>query len=267
VVAGSFYPGDAATLRKMVETFLAQAQVPPAPSELLGVISPHAGYVYSGRGAGYAFRALQARSFKTAVLLAPSHRAGGFYFSVGDYESYQTPLGAISVDSAAVERLLAREHIGFHHQAHESEHSLEVQLPFLQVVCPEARIVPIVLGHQHDANSRWLAGVLAEEFGQRLADTVFIVSSDLSHYHDLTTAERKDSRLADHVQRLDTDALMADIETRACEACGFGGILTLMHLAKQLGYGQAQTLLYSHSGEASGDNRQVVGYLAAAIYR
>ena len=267
VVAGTFYPSDADELRQMVGTYLEQAAPQERYRDVLGVVSPHAGYVYSGLGAGYAFRALQGKAIDTAVVLAPSHRVGGFVVSVGNYDAYRTPLGDVPVDREAVQALLSQDGICFAPQAHSGEHSLEVQLPFLMLSQPKARLVPLVLGHQTDDHSRWLAGVLASVFGSAMERTAFIASSDLSHYHDSDTARTLDMRFAHHVEKLDTEGLMDDIAGHRCEACGFGGVLTLMHLAKMLGYAKNDTLTYFHSGDVSGDNRQVVGYMASVFYR
>ncbi|MCD4828373.1 MAG: AmmeMemoRadiSam system protein B [Candidatus Cloacimonetes bacterium] len=267
VVAGSFYSAEENVLRLHVEEYLRKAVLDTTYSDVLGVISPHAGYVFSGLGAGCAFQAIRSKAIDTAVIIAPSHRVGGFTFSVGDYTAYRTPLGDVEVNREVVDALLRQDGFGFHEAAHSNEHSLEVQLPFLQVTHPHARLVPIVLGRQSPANSAALADILAELFSDRLDRTAFIASTDLSHFYNAATASQMDRRFAAHVERLDADGLAADIAAGNCEACGFGAALTLMHMVQMLGYDKCETLKYFHSGDISGDNSQVVGYLASVFHR
>ncbi len=266
-VAGMFYTSSREQLIREVSGYIEQAEVESVDDELLGVISPHAGFMYSGLCAGYAFKALKQKEFDTSVVIAPSHRVGGFDYSVGDYSAYRTPIGDVKTDYSSIEQLLQHKGVDFFPVAHEMEHSLEVQLPFLQVINPHARLVPIVIGNQSYANARQLADILLNVFGDRISKTAFIVSSDLSHYHSDSDAETLDRVLINDILNLDSDSLRENIERRRCEACGFGGILTLLHMADQLGYHSVKELHYTHSGHASGDFMQVVGYLSAAIYR
>ncbi len=267
VVAGMFYTSNKARLEREVNDYINRANVERYDGDLLGVITPHAGYVYSGSCAGYAFKALMDKDFDTAVIIAPSHRVGGFTCSVGDYDAYLTPLGEIKTDRILIEKLLDSEHLSFFPLAHEMEHSLEVQIPFLQVAKPEAKIVPIVLGTQNYANSQSIAEVLVDTFKDQLDRTAFIVSSDLSHYHQSEAAEQLDKVLIDSVSKMDALQLWEHISRNHTEACGFGGILTLLELAKAFEFKHAAALNYTHSGHTSGDHTQVVGYLSAAIYR
>jgi MEMO1 family protein len=266
-VAGMFYPEDPDILRAQVTAFIDHAKPPEASGPLLGVISPHAGYMYSGPCAGFAYRALRDTPFDRAVMIAPSHRYGGYDFSVGDYQALETPLGLVPVDARSVERLLIRNRAGFLPAAHLHEHSLEVQLPFLQVIRPDVTVAPIILGNQSLENSLALADLLAEVFADEMERTVFIVSSDLSHYHDESTAFEMDHRLINLIERGNLDDLQREIEEGGCEACGFGGILALLALAKNLGSSGVRLLHYTHSGETTGDGRQVVGYLSAGVWR
>ncbi len=267
VVAGMFYTSNKQRLFREVRDYIDRAQYEQIDGDLLGVVSPHAGYVYSGACAGYAFRSIEEREIDTAVILAPSHRVGGFTCSVGDYRAYLTPLGEVETDRDAIDRLLEYEELSFFPVAHEMEHSLEVQLPFLQVVQPDAKIVPIVLGTQDYRNSKRLAEILAEVFRDQLDRTTFIVSSDLSHYHDSKEAEILDGILIDSLEKMDALAMWEHISRNHTEACGFGGILTLLELANALEYNRAKVLNYTHSGHTSGDHSQVVGYLSAAVFR
>lgn len=266
VVAGTFFSGDSVILRREIEHFLEKA-AEFKQKEIFGIISPHAGYMYSGQCAGFAYKALKERDFDVAVILSPSHRYGHFKFSAGNYESYLTPLGEVKVDSEKVEQLLFHTDFSFHPTAHNSEHSLEVQLPFLQVINPSAKIVPILLGQQTAENSRLLADILSAEFKDKLEKTIFIVSTDLSHYYEGEVAKTMDMNLINMIRSLDIAAIENGIFSRQVEACGFGGIIALLYLAEKFGYKNLKVLNYTHSGMISGDDSKVVGYLAGAIYR
>ncbi len=235
--------------------------------DILGVISPHAGYVYSGQCAAYSFSAISKKKFKTAVIIAPSHRHGNFKFSAGNYESYLTPLGEVEIEKAIVEKLLTYADFTFHTLAHNTEHSLEVQLPFLQMVNKKAKIVPILLGNQTFENSEKLAEILIKEFRDQMEDTVFIISSDLSHYYQGNVASAMDSQLIDLIAANDMESIAEKIFERKIEACGFGGIMVILQLARKLDYDRTAILNYTHSGQITGDDSQVVGYLSAAIHK
>ena len=267
VVAGSFYPGDSSILKNMVNDYLQKAIVKEKQSDILGVISPHAGYVYSGQCAAFSFNALKKKDFDLAVIIAPSHRFADFDFSIGDYDEYSTPLGGVKVAKDIVNELKDRYNMGTSYYAHDIEHSLEVQLPFLQQIKPNAEIVPIILGEQNPENSRRLSKMLSEYFRNCLDKTVFIISSDLSHYHDSKTAAEMDTTLADNLENLDINKMEKNMQTGKIEACGMGGILTLMYLAKELKYTGITNLDYRNSGEVSNDYEQVVGYLSSCVYK
>jgi len=268
VVAGTFYPADSEELFNLISKYLSQADVKlPQFEDVLGVISPHAGYIYSGACAAYSFKAISQKDFKLAVIIAPSHQYGDFYYSVGDYDACATPLGEVEVDRDLASKLLNDSKFVFFPYAHSREHSLEVQLPFLQTIKPETKILPIIIGYQYDQSSQYLSNKLAELLKNRLNETVIIISSDLSHYHDYKKAETMDNALAEAIERMDLETVETLLSEKKSEACGFGGILTLMHLANKLKYNRVKTLQYTHSGEISGDYNHVVGYLATLFYR
>ncbi len=265
--AGAFYPGEPGMLKKQIENYLSKAQVKDKYEKALGIISPHAGYVYSGQCAAYGYKAIEQKDFDLAVIIAPSHNIGGYKFSVGNYDAYETPLGIIPVNKQYVRKILDYPDFEFRPVAHSSEHSLEVQLPFLQVIKSDVEIVPIVLGNQNSKNSLLLSEILSQVFENRLDKTVFIISSDLSHYYDSETAAEKDNLLAENFQEGLIDNLEQDMHNGKIEACGIGGILFLLHLAKKLKYEKIETLKYTHSGYINNDFSQVVGYLSSIIYR
>jgi AmmeMemoRadiSam system protein B len=267
VVAGSFYPGDSSILSKQVTKYLQEASINDSIEDILGVISPHAGYVYSGQCTAFSFKAIEKKNFDLAVIIAPSHRYADFDFSLGDYDEYLTPLGGVKVAKDIVKELMERYDLKAHYYANNIEHSLEVQLPFLQMVKPDAKIVPIILGEQNSKNSLQLADMLVDFFRERIDKTVFIISSDLSHYHDSETATKMDKIVADNFEHLDIEMMKKSISFDEIEACGIGGILTLMNLAKKLEYNKVTTLDYRNSGDVSGDYKQVVGYLSSCVYK
>ncbi len=203
VVAGSFYPGYANALRKDIEKYFDNTDDRINSSDILGIIAPHAGYVYSGQCAAHSYNAIMKKEIDQAVIVAPSHRFANFKYSVGNYESYLTPLGEIPVAEEFANRLMKHEDFCFHQSAHQAEHSLEVQLPFLQVAFPKIKIVPILLGSQTPENSENLAEILVGEFKDQLDKTVFIFSTDLSHYYSSSIAEEKDKRLLNILEKLD----------------------------------------------------------------
>ncbi|MDD3049808.1 MAG: AmmeMemoRadiSam system protein B [Candidatus Cloacimonetes bacterium] len=266
-VAGSFYTADSTSLRKQIEDFM--TEIPESkykPDDILGIIVPHAGYIYSGKTAAYGYKTISKKDFNTAVILAPSHRVGGFMFSVGNYSFYETPLGQVKVNKDIVSEIQQIYKLPFYKNVHNSEHSLEVQLPFLQVIKPECSIIPIVYGQQDLENSFFLAEILYKILQDRLQDFVIIASTDLSHYYDAKIAETMDSLLADCIVELNYNKLYDLAQQGKIEACGLEGIIVLLRLAELLGYKSASNLNYAHSGMNSGDNSQVVGYLSSAIY-
>jgi len=268
VVAGSFYPANPEKLKNEISAYFHNVKLSlPDISDILGVISPHAGYIYSGQCAAYSFQALKRKNFSTAVIIAPSHQYGDFYYSVGDYDAFETPIGQTEVDRNLTMKLLGDSKFVFYPYAHSREHSLEVQLPFLQMINPQAKILPILIGYQYDQSSLYLSQKLAEMFKDKLDSTVFIISSDLSHYHTSIQAETMDNSLAVAIEQLDFETVDKLIKEHKSEACGFGGILTLMNLAKILNYPRVKTLKYMHSGATSGDFNHVVGYLSSLFYK
>ncbi|MCF7858522.1 MAG: AmmeMemoRadiSam system protein B [Candidatus Cloacimonetes bacterium] len=267
VVAGSFYPGDGKVLKTQINDFLENVELRKISGELLGVVAPHAGYVYSGQCAAFSFKTLKDENFKYTVIIAPSHRFADFDFSIGNYEKYLTPLGSVDIATNIVKELKGKYGLKSHNYAHNIEHSLEVQLPFLQIVKPEVKIVPILLGTQSKENSKKLAHILAEFFKDKIDQTKFVISTDLSHYYTSKIAKMMDTKLVELFEKLDVAGMEKNYEHREIEACGMGGILTLMNIAKLLNYSNSAVLDYRNSGDVSGDYEQVVGYFSSCIYK
>ncbi len=264
-VAGAFYPGEPSRLRAEVERLLRNATVHRGLKEIVGLLAPHAGYIYSGRVAAEAYRQLEGRSYRVVVIISPSHHEYFRGISVFTGRGYETPLGVVPVDTELVERLITHdEFLATGWAGHRSEHALEVQLPFLQVVFKDLRLLPLVMGDQSYDLCDFLAHVLAEELRDDRA--LIVASSDLSHYHPYRQAMQLDGRVQDYVQRFDPDGLAEALERRECEACGGGPLVATMMASKMLGATDSKVLMYQNSGDVTGDTSAVVGYLSAVFF-
>ncbi|KAF0122024.1 MAG: AMMECR1 domain-containing protein [bacterium] len=264
-VAGSFYPNDPAVLKKQIRGFLDNVPEENIEGKIIALISPHAGYMYSGQVAAFGYKLLEGSDFNKVIVIAPSHRVHFHGASVYNKIGYKTPLGTIPVDRDLCNRIIAQNGmISYYPEAHIQEHSLEVQVPFLQIVLKEFRLVPIVMGSQDFDTCR----VLSEAIVKAIRDeTVLIVaSSDLSHFHRYDKAVSLDKIVLDHIDKLDAVGLEQDLKKGRCEACGGGPIVTSMLIAEKLGANKAKVLNYANSGDITGDKSGVVGYAAAVLY-
>jgi AmmeMemoRadiSam system protein B len=262
-VAGSWYPADPETLAREVDRYLAAAGEGPA-GEAVALIAPHAGLMYSGPIAGHAYNLLRGRDVDTVVLVGPSHYVGFEGVALYERGAFETPFGPVPIaEHCAAAVAMASREIGPHPSAHVREHSLEMQLPFLKRVLPDASIVPLVMGHQRRETAYLLGDAIAAAVKGRKA--VLVASTDLSHYQNAVAASRLDSRVIGQVQRFDPDGLMSLLETFPEHACGGGPTVSVMRAAKLLGARDARVLKYGDSGDVSGDKDAVVGYLAAAF--
>lgn len=254
-LAGTFYPADPDELRTTIAGFLAEAkpQVHGAPKAL---IVPHAGYIYSGAVAGKAYELLKDRAAHVSriVLLGPTHRVYVRGLAAPNATHFATPLGAMAIDHAALEALRDLPQVVFNDEAHAMEHSLEVQLPFLQRIAPEARLIPLAVG---DTNPRAVAEVLARFWKDPGA--LIVISSDLSHFHGYDDAKRRDSATATSIEHFAGDELDGE------RACGFLPISGLLALAKKEG-ARIERVDLRNSGDTAGPRERVVGYGAWAIY-
>ena len=262
-VAGSWYPGSVSALAAAVDRHLAAVDRDVA-GDLVAIIAPHAGLMYSGPVAAHAYRLLRDRRFDVAVLVGPSHFVAFDGVAVSGSAGFETPFGIAAIDDEARSALKeATPVVREHPAAHAREHSLEMQLPFLQRIAPNVRIVPMVMGYQTAQTAFALADALVTVFAGRNA--LLIASTDLSHYHDATTAESLDGVVIDYVSRFDADGLQRALDARPEHACGGGPTVAVMRAAQRLGAKDAVVLNYADSGDVSGDKSAVVGYLAAAF--
>jgi AmmeMemoRadiSam system protein B len=246
--AGTFYPGEASKLRQMVTGFLTNA-TKVAPRRPKAVIAPHAGYIYSGPIAASAFVSLADNpGFKRVVLLGPSHRLAFPGIALSEAMAFLTPLGKVLVDHASLAEIRSMPCVHFFEPAHAREHSLEVELPFLQRLLGDFLLIPLVVGEAKDRE--------VEEVIQRLwggPETLIVVSSDLSHYHPYTAAKKVDRATAQAIEELAPEEIEPD------QACGYLPIRGLLRSARHRRL-NTQTVDLRSSGDTAGPRDRVVGY-------
>ena len=273
-VAGGFYPADANGLGKMIDGFLAQASPAKLDGNLVALICPHAGYQFSGGVAAYSYIELKGKSYDRVVVLAPSHFESFPFASIYDGDAYHTPLGDVPVDhdfAAKLAKLSSAIKISDRgHGVVElrgeryGEHALEDQLPFLQRVLGQFKMVPIVMGDASYGTCRAVGVALAKAV--QGTNTLILVSSDLSHYHTYDEAERMDHAILKTIEDWDYLTLSQNIERNIWNGpCGGAPIVAAMIAAERLGAHHAQLLKYANSGDVTGDKSRVVGYGSLAI--
>jgi MEMO1 family protein len=264
-VAGFWYPGDPLLLAREVAEHLRAVGEVNVPGRLLGLICPHAGLRYSGPVAAYGFSLLRERRPVTVVMVGPAHRTVFDGVAVQGRGAFETPLGRAPIDESLADALLATDPRLFDDaRPHRDEHSLEMQLPFLQHLLGDVKIVPMLMGSQSRAEISTLAGALSRVLPGR--DTLLLASSDLSHYHPAPEANRLDSLVVKDVERFDPEALQDRIERSHEHACGGGPMVAVMKAARALGADRSTVLRYADSGDAGEhDKSRVVGYLSAAL--
>lgn len=257
-VAGQFYPADPDEIERMfthynevLESHISdEALFKMAPR---AIIVPHAGYVYSGFTANIAMRLLSNSAVKRIVVIGPSHRVYLTGTSVADFDTYETPMGSLPIDKGLVNTLKSEFGLSFEPTAH-AEHSTEVQMPFIRRYLKAVSIVELVYGAEEPRKLAKIIEYLLED-----PQTAVVISTDLSHYHDITKANRLDSICLDAVEKLNTDELH-----QGCEACGKIGVEAMLLASEAIGL-RPVLLDYRTSADASGDKSQVVGYMSAAF--
>lgn len=275
-VAGLFYPSDKKTLLKQIEEcFLSELGPKELPkrgeeeSNIVGAIVPHAGYVYSGYEAAYVYHELaKYKKPSTIIILSPNHYGIGSSIATSK-ENWLTPLGEVEIDSKAVEYLWRNcEILDVDEKAHIREHSIEVQLPFLQYIYGEFKFVPICLRMQDLETCRELAECLSN-FALNFAspqNLLIIASSDFSHYVSEDYAKKVDFKAIEHILALDEEKFIREVYERNISICGYGAIATCIAVVKKLGATKGELLKYGTSGDVTGDRSQVVAY-AGIVFR
>ncbi|MCI0520629.1 MAG: AmmeMemoRadiSam system protein B [Chloroflexi bacterium] len=268
-IAGQWYSGDPARLAASVDGYIQAARLPEIQGEVVGVIAPHAGHRYSGPVAGYAFAALRGLQPDLVAVLAPMHFPAAPALLTSAHQAYQTPLGAVENDRQALEALeahLQAAGLSLAPVRRDPEHSLEIELPFLQRVFPQGfKLLPVMVRDPSEGVARGLGAALALALAGRNA--LIVASSDLSHFYPQRVAAVLDGELLRRVAAFDPLAVLQAEEEGVGFACGRGALAAALWVAQGLGADRVQILYYATSGDVTGDTSQVVGYAAAAITR
>jgi len=262
-IAGSWYPGDPESLRSMIHRYLDAAVVPPVRKKILGLISPHAGYAYSGQTAAFGYKLLSGTSFRTVVILSPMHRSPEARYNIPDADYYETPLGRVPVRHDLVDRVLsgldaARIQV-------DPEHSLEIQLPFLQIVLGRFDLVPVMIGYADVHHG----GEIVENLVRIFSDEVlFIASSDLNHLTDYGAVVSADGCVLDALRSNDLTSIREALARRDSTVCGRVPITVLSEVAQKRGATSFSILDYRNSGDVTGEKgpgQYTVGYLSGVF--
>jgi len=265
VIAGSWYPGSASSLASTIDGFMPAVDQGPVAGELKGLISPHAGYSYSGGVAAYAYKQLDGKSYPTVVIVSPVHQHYGGRYIVTGNRYYQTPLGSVEVDADLVSKLGREVEMNFVEQ--DAEHSLEIQIPFLQHMLHEFTLLPVMMGDQGLGACRELSTALTKVLGEK--EALLVASSDLAHLHDYQEVVAHDRLVQGFVDDFDPEGLASSLAKNEAQACGGGPVVTVMLAAREQGADTAKVLKYMNSGDVTGvrtPGQYTVGYLAGAIY-
>jgi AmmeMemoRadiSam system protein B/AmmeMemoRadiSam system protein A len=265
-----FYPNDPEDLRSNLSDLFHDIDDVAVAGRPLALVAPHAGYPYSGRIAAHGYKLLTTRTINTAVIISPSHMEHFSHISVYDGDAYETPLGQVRVDKtmawaiADADPLIRISDHG-HTQRHYSrgEHALEVQLPFLQTVVPECRIVPIVMGDQSWEYCQALGNALAPHTER--PDVIIVASSDLSHFYDYEVARKLDEVFLERLTGMDPRRLYESVKGQECEACGAGPVVAALIAAGRTGAPNCRVLSKANSGDVTGERDRVVGYASAVV--
>lgn len=268
-VAGSFYPANPVELTKTIAGFFAEVKKSELGGSPVALIAPHAGYMYSGKIAARAFKLLEGEEFDTVVIVAPSHTVFFKGSAVFDGDAYETPLGPVPIDKELSARIASINHsVHLSGQGHATgssrgEHSLEVQLPFLQIALGKFKLVAIVMGDQEERSIRELGECLAAAVKD--TKTLIVASTDLSHFYTEKQARQLDFAVQEAIEAYSPDNLIGVLESGKGEACGGGVVAAVMIATQRLGGKSVRFLDYNTSGAVTGDFDEVVGYLSAAI--
>jgi AmmeMemoRadiSam system protein B len=269
IVAGTFYPSDPHELRQLVHGYIGNVEKRHINGQIVALISPHAGYMYSGQVAAYAYKLVEGMHFDDVVVIAPSHRVDFLGASIYDGKAYETPLGIVPIDRELSRRISQQsEIIRYVPQAHAREHSLEVQIPFLQSVLGKFNLVPMVIGDWNFDVCRQLSQAIIRSIKGKRA--LIIASSDLTHSYNYQQVVAQDEILAHHIEQFDITGLEEDLRKGRCQACGGGPMVVAMMAAQGLGAHRGEVLNLTNSGNVTGKKspgNYVVGYMAAVLYQ
>jgi len=261
VAAGRFYPGSASEIREMMATLVDKTAKKEAA---IGLLMPHAGYPYSGPVAGATISRVKFKD--TFIIMGPSHTGLGKPFSIMTEGIWRTPLGEVEIDSGLGKKLLATsDYLQEDETAHLHEHAIEVQIPFLQYLKPDIKIVPIILAYATSDIYKEIGRDIATAIKESNAEVVIIASGDMTHYEPQEIAEEKDNQAIEAMLKLDEDELTRRYEELDISMCAYGPAVCLISAAKELGATRAELVKYQTSGDATGDYSSVVGYAGIII--
>lgn len=268
-IAGRWYAGEPDVLSSHIEDFMGAAKIKKddLSGKVVGLVVPHAGYIYSGRTAAYAYKTIADQPRKLVVILSPLHQYSPSDFITTAFRAYQTPLGDIEVaqdEMEEINNILKEDRLALTQLAGESEHSLEIQLPFLQVIWPQKfKLIPVMVRSYDMGRIKKFAAALAEVLKGH--DYLILASSDLSHFFPLNVAEQLDAGTLTRISRFKPEQVLAGARDESAPACGAAGIAVMLETLKILGANKVQILNYSTSANVTGDKTSVVGYGAAAV--
>lgn len=267
-IAGTWYPADPVELAALVERCVAEAPAPPRISgELVALVAPHAGLIYSGRIAAASYRLLEGVDIDSVLLLGPCHR-GGEGLAVIAKGGIETPLGPVRIDEALAAALCETSpEIRAFDEPHVLEHSLEVQLPFLQRFLPSVRVIPVLMGTQRPETIALAARAVERVVAESNRRVLLVASSDLSHYETRAVAAGLDGEIVECLERFDVARLERVMKANPRHACGGGPMISILSAARAIRATGSRVLAYGDSGDVSGDLDGVVGYVAAAFFR
>ena len=269
-IAGQWYPEDPKKLASSVDAYIDDAELPTIEGDVIAVMAPHAGHRYSGPVAGYAFSALHGLEPDLVAVVSPMHQPYSEPLLTSTHDAYQTPLGSIPIDRDAVDALdaalVTKLGFGLTPVPQDHEHSLEIELPFLQRALPgEFSLLPVMVRDQSARVVRALGKALAEILRER--DCILVASTDLSHFYPQPVAEKLDAEVLRRVEAFDPEGVLRVEEQGKGFACGRGALAAVLWAAKDLGGDSVDILNYATSGDITGDVSQVVGYASAVITR
>jgi len=269
-LAGRWYPAHPKKLAESVDSYIQAAQIPEIKGEILALISPHAGYQYSGPVAGYAFKTITGLKPELVVILSPYHQYHPGAFLTSGHQAYQTPLGEVPLDQEDLEFVNSslQDKIGIELSEirNDTEHAVEIILPFLQrALQSEFSILPIMIRQQDLGLMQALGEILAELMLSR--NVLLVASTDLSHFQTAGKAKQLDQTIIQGIQSMDPESLYQAQQENKGSACGLGALAAVIWAAKTGGSATAQILNYAHSGDITGDNTSVVGYTSAVLTR
>jgi len=261
VVSGQFYPESPSQLKSMIEGFVDKEAV---KEEVIGLVSPHAGYIYSGPVAGAVISRIKFND--TFIIMGPNHTGRGKPLSIMTEGVWKTPLGEVEIDSELGKQILATsKHLEEDYAAHQYEHSIEVQLPFLQYFKKDIRLVPIILSYYPGATYKEIGKEIAKAVKELNKKVVIIASSDMTHYEPQESAQKKDTQAIEAILDLNEDELLKRVDELNISMCGYGPTVSLLSAAKELGATGAELVRYQTSGDTTGDYSAVVGYAGIII--